>query len=125
MALKSFKHYLLLPVSPDEVFLALTIPVSIELWSGEPAEMSAVEGAEFSLFNGNIVGKNLEIIPDQLIRQEWYIEDSPFSEVMIKLHPHKKGCSLEVQHHGIPEERFEEFSDGWKNLYLASLEEFF
>jgi activator of HSP90 ATPase len=122
---KSIHKYFIINGTPEEVYAALTIPISIELWTGEPSEMSTEAGSEFSLFNENIVGRNLHFEENKEIRQQWYIEGSEESEVILRLHPHKKGTSLELQHSGIPEERLMEFVNGWKDLYMASLQEFF
>ena len=66
------KHHI--PATTEEVYLALTNPFTIELWTGFPAEMSTKSGSEFSLFEGDIVGKNLEFIENKLIKQQWYFE---------------------------------------------------
>ncbi|NLF43256.1 MAG: ATPase, partial [Bacteroidales bacterium] len=57
--------------SPEEVYRALTNSFAIELWSGEPAQMEAVAGSEFSLWNGDIVGKNIEFVENEMIVQQW------------------------------------------------------
>ena len=54
--MKDFKKYYHLPAIPEEVYLALTNPAIIQLWSGEKAEMSTEPGSEFSLWDENIVG---------------------------------------------------------------------
>jgi activator of HSP90 ATPase len=124
-SLKTIHKYFVIHAPQEEVYAALTIPLSIELWTGEPAQMSTEVGSEFSLFNGNIIGKNLYFEKDRELRQQWYIEGSEKSEVILRLHPHKKGTSLELLHTEIPEDRLIEFVDGWKELYMAALQEFF
>ena len=42
--MKDFKKYYILPAPPEDVYLALTNPLTIQLWSGEKAVMSSVEG---------------------------------------------------------------------------------
>ena len=82
------KFYEYIEGEPTDIFMALTNPRSIELWSSLPADMSAEEGYEFSIFDGDIVGKNLKVIENQLIEQEWYFDDDNAapSIVTIKLH---------------------------------------
>ena len=58
--MKDFKKYYTIPATPEYVYLALTNPLTIQLGSGEEAEMSTEPGSEFSLWDGSIVGKNLE-----------------------------------------------------------------
>ena len=67
--MKEFKKYFKLDASPADLYNALTNPVMIEIWSGEPAVMSTEPGSEFSLWDGEIVGRNIEFIPDQKIVQ--------------------------------------------------------
>lgn len=128
--MKDYKKYFLLPVSPEEVYTALTNAATIQLWTGEPAEMSTEPGAEFSLWEGSIVGKNLEFEPNRKIVQQWYFEtdDEPAtadSIVTIILHPHKNGTSAELRHTNIPDSAYEDMVEGWNHMYFASLEEFY
>ena len=51
--MKNFKKYYIISAPPEDVFLALTNPATIHLWSGEEAEMSTEAGAEFSLWEFN------------------------------------------------------------------------
>ena len=65
--MKDFKKYFIIPAPPEDVYLALTNPITIHLWSGEEAEMSTEPGSEFSLWGGSIVGKNLEFVEGKKI----------------------------------------------------------
>jgi activator of HSP90 ATPase len=124
--MKSFKKYYIIPATPQELYLALTNPLTIQLWSGEPAEMSTEPGSEFSLWEGSIVGKNLEFEQDKKIVQEWYFgEQQDPSIVTFKLHESPKGTSLELNHTNIPEEDYDDIVDGWENIYIASLQDFY
>ena len=67
--MKDYKKYYLLSGKPEEVYNALTNPATIQLWSGEPAEMSTEPGSEFALWDESISGKNLEFIPGKKIVQ--------------------------------------------------------
>ena len=124
--MKSFKKYYLISATPQELYLALTNPLTIQLWSGEPAEMSTEPGSEFSLWEGSIVGKNIEFEADKKIVQEWYFgEQQEPSIVTIKLHDNPKGTSLELNHANIPDHDYEDIVDGWDNIYIASLQDFY
>ena len=124
--MKDFKKYYTFPGPPEEVYLALTNPLSVKLFTGAEAEMSTVVGSEFSLFNGDITGKNLEFEENKKIVQQWYFDgqDEP-SIVTFKIHEHKKGTSIELQHSNIPDEVYDEFVDGWNTSYFGELLEFF
>ncbi len=123
---KSFKQYFILPAEPEEVYRALTNPATIQLWTGEPAVMSTVPGEEFSLWDDSITGRNLSFEENKKIEQEWYFgEQTHASIVTIKLHPHKKGTSVELIHTNIPDEAYDDIVTGWLENYFGSLEEFY
>lgn len=124
--MKDFKKYYTVEATPEEVYAALTNPATIQLWSGDPATMSTEPGSEFSLWEGNIEGKNLEFEKDKKIVQQWYFgeQDEP-SIVTIKLHPDKTRTSAELRHTNIPDEAFDEITSGWDDVYFGSLIEFY
>jgi len=124
--MKSFKKYFTVPASPEEVYAGLTFKPTIELWTGSPAVFEKTPGSEFSMWDESIVGKNIEFEEGKKIVQEWFFGDaeSP-SIVTIKLHDDKKGTSVEVNHTNIPDEAFEDIIDGWINVYMKDLIEFY
>lgn len=125
--MKDYKKYYIINASPEELYIALTNPDTIRLWSGEPAEMSTEPDTEFSLFDGSIEGKNLEFEENKKIVQEWYFgeeEETP-SIVTIKLHPHAGGTSVELRHNNIPDEAYEDMVEGWNDVYFEALNEFY
>ncbi|MDB5263465.1 MAG: ATPase [Adhaeribacter sp.] len=124
--MKDYKKYYTIPASPEEVYVALTNPATIQLWSGAPALMSTEPGSEFQLFDDSIAGKNLEFEENKKLVQEWYFgeQDEP-SVVTIKLHPHKHGTSAELKHTNIPDEAFEDITEGWDGIYFGSLIAFY
>jgi activator of HSP90 ATPase len=92
----------------------------------QQAVMSTEAGSEFSMWDGSITGKNLEFIADKKIVQEWYFGDKPESSIVtIILHPDKQGTSAELRHTNIPDEDFEDISQGWDNSYFGSVIDFF
>ena len=124
--MKDFKKYYIIPAAPEEIYLALTNPATIQLWTGEPADMSTEPGSEFSLWEGSIEGKNIAFEENKKIIQEWYFgEQEPPSIVTIKLHTHKNGTSVELVHTNIPEEAYTEMVEGWNVNYFGLLEAFY
>lgn len=114
--------------SPEEVYRALTNSFAIELWSGEPAQMEAVAGSEFSLWNGDIVGKNIEFVENEMIVQQWYFdedENMPPSIASIRLFADKSQTRVEIIHENVPEEARENIYEGWKFNYLGAVRAFF
>ncbi len=124
--MKDYKNYFIIGAAPEEVYIALTNPATIQLWSGEPAVMSTEPGTEFSLWEGSITGRNLAFEPGKKITQEWYFgEQEPPSVVTLILHPHKQGTSAELRHTNIPDEDFDDIVAGWNDVYFNSLINFY
>lgn len=126
IVMKDFKKYFIIPAPPDQVYLALTTEATIQLWSGDVAEMKPEPGSEFSLWDGSIVGKNIEFEKDKKIVQQWFFGDQEEgSMVTIKLHPHDAGTSVELRHTNIPDEDFDDIVEGWTEAYFGSLQDFY
>lgn len=123
--MKDFKQYFTIAAEPAEVYMALTNPRSIKLWAGDDADMGTEPRSEFSLWEGNICGINLEFELNKKLVQQWFFGDQePASIVTFKIHEHKNGTSLEVRQTNIPDEAWEDISEGWNDTYMASLIEF-
>ncbi len=124
--MKDFKKYFIIPATPEDVFAALTNTFTIELWTGYKAIMDDQPGTEFSLWDGDITGRNLEVIKDKKLVQEWYFGDQvEKSLVTIKLFENKKGTQVELIHTNIPDEDYENITEGWINYYFGAIKEFF
>jgi uncharacterized protein YndB with AHSA1/START domain len=122
----NLKKYFIIPASPEDVYQALTNPVSIEIWTGEEAVMSTEAGTEFSMWGGSIAGKNLEFVENKKIVQQWYFGDQEEpSIVTIILHEDKKGTSAELRHTNIPDADSDDMAQGWEEDYFGALIEFF
>jgi len=126
--MKDYKKHFILAATPEEVYAALTNPATIQLWTGEVAEMSTEPGSEFALWEESIVGRNLEFEQDKKIVQQWYFgedeEENP-SIVTIKLHVAPKGTDVELKHTNIPDEAYEDIVAGWNEQYFGSLIDFY
>ncbi len=121
-----YKKYYIIPAAPEEVYLALTNPLTLQLWTSEPAEMSTEPGSEFSLWDGSIAGKNLEFQENKKIVQQWYFgEENADSIVSIVLHPHPKGTSAELKHSNIPQNDYKDIVEGWDKNYFGELIAFY
>lgn len=124
--MKTFKKTFKINAEASDVYSALTNPYTIELWSGYPAVMSEEPGSEFSLWEGDITGRNLEFIKDKKIVQEWYFGDlSEKSVVTITIQPDKDYCVVIVEHTNIPDEDFADIAEGWREYYIGAIMSFF
>lgn len=123
--MKDFKKRYLLNATPADVYNAMTNPLMIEIWTGEPVVMSTEPGSDFEIWDGAITGVNLEFVPDQRIVQKWYFGEEEDSIVTIKLHPDRKGTLVELHQTNIPDEAYENMVDGWNQEYFGNLGQLF
>jgi activator of HSP90 ATPase len=123
--MKEYRKYYKLNASPADVYNAMTNQAMIEIWTGEPVEMSTVPGSEFSIWDGAITGKNIEFVKDKLIVQHWFFGEEEDSVVTIKLHPDKKGTNVELHQTNIPEDAFTNMVEGWDEEYFGNLIQLF
>ena len=124
--MKSYHKYYKIKGSPVEIYNALVKPFAISLWTGAKTKMEEKAGTEFSLFDGDITGMNLEFVPNEKIVQEWYFgEQDKKSIVTISLQEENIYTRIELTHSNIPDDVFEEMKFGWDNYYFGGLKEFF
>ena len=93
------------------------------LTGGNPAKISAKEGAKFSVWGDYITGKNLQLIKDKLIVQAWLGSDWDKSEIdstFILLFEQKgKDAVIHMTHANIPDKQAKGIKDGWTEYYWA------
>ncbi len=124
--MKDYKKYYIIPAPPQDVYKALTQAVLLKLWTGEEAIMEPLPNTPFSLWDDSITGMNIDFELNKKIVQHWdFGEQEEASEVVILIHPHKQGSSVELRHSNIPDEAFEDISRGWDEVYFAGLAEFY
>jgi activator of HSP90 ATPase len=124
--MKTFKKIFRVNAEPSDVYSALTNPYAIELWSGYFAVMSEVPGSEFSLWEGDITGKNIEFVKDRKVVQEWYFGDQPEKSVVtILIQPDRENSVVTVEHSNIPDEDFADIAEGWREYYIGAIISFF
>jgi activator of HSP90 ATPase len=91
------------------------------LTGGNPAKISAKEGAKFDVHNGYIVGKNLQLIKNRLIVQSWYASDWAKTDVestFILLFEQKaKDTTITMVHANVPDNQYDGIKQGWIDYY--------
>jgi uncharacterized protein YndB with AHSA1/START domain len=112
----------------EKVWNALVDPKIIEQWGGGPnVKMSEIVGEEFSLWDGDIFGKNIEVHPQKILKQQWYGGKwkTP-SIVNFQLSYNGEATTVDLTHSEIPKESQdseEDFSNGWDTYYMGPLKE--
>lgn len=123
--MKDLRKTIHIKVPREEVYNAITNPLTIELWSGYEARMEDKPGSEFSLFDGDISGKIQTLDPPSLLEQVWDFEgQEKDSIVRIELFDESGKTRVELSHTCIPDEAFENIETGWKEYYLGALKSY-
>ncbi len=120
--MKDIKKTIHIKVPREEVYNAITNPLTIELWSGYQAIMENRVDTEFSMFDGDITGRIKTLESPSLVEQVWDFGDQKNdSFVRIELFEEKGKTRIELNHSNIPDEAFENIETGWKEYYLGAL----
>lgn len=123
--MRELKKRYTLNALPQDVYNAMTNPLMIEIWTGEPVVMSTVPGSEFEIWDGSITGENVEFIQDKLIVQKWFFGEQEDSMVTLKLHPDKKGTLVELHQTNIPDDAYDNMVEGWDVDYFGNLRQLY
>ena len=122
--MKIIKQSYKIDAKPEKVFEALTNVKIIEKWSGGSAKMETKKGGRFSLWGGDIFGKNTEIVKNEKLVQEWSYKgwDKP-SKVTFTLKSSGKGTTIELLQENVPDASHKSIADGWKQYYLGQIKQ--
>ncbi len=124
--MKTFRKSFSINTEPADIYSAITNAYTIGLWSGYPAVMSTEPGSEFSLWEGDITGRNIEFVPDRKVIQEWYFGDQAEKSIVTITIAGDGGNSIvTVEHTNIPDEEFDEIAEGWREYYMGAIISFF
>ena len=106
----------------DRVWQALVDPAVIDEWGGGPSKMDSNTGTDFELWNGDIYGKNIEVIPKIKLVQEWFGGDwAKPSIVTFTLKKDNLDTILELEQFNVPDDEFEDIESGWDDYYMGPL----
>lgn len=114
--------------SPQQLYEALLDSKQFAEFSGRAAEINREVGGPFSLFKGHIIGRNVELIPNERIVQAWRVVTWPegvYSIVRFELKPQGSGTRLVFDHIGFPEGLHDHLAAGWEENYWSLLKKYF
>lgn len=120
--MKSLKQEYFIKSTPKKVWEALTSPGIIKKWGAGPAKMKPLKNFEFSLWDGDIHGKNTEVVAEKVLKQDWMAGKwDIYSKVEFKLKQEKDGTKITLVHNNIPDREFKDIEEGWNLYYLGPL----
>jgi activator of HSP90 ATPase len=113
---------------PVRVFELLTNGAMFGEVTGQPGNGGGSTGVSFALFDGWLQGRQVELVPNELISQAWRFADwdaGVYSMVRFKLSPDGAGTKLVLDQDGVPEEFHEHVKTNWDAFYFAPFRKHF
>jgi activator of HSP90 ATPase len=95
--------------------------------SAPPTEISPDAGGTFTLFGGRIVGRHIELVPNERIVQAWRAASwKPGIYSIVKFDLLEQGADTKIvfDHAGFPKGQAGHLVEGWKGHYWQPLEKF-
>jgi len=96
-------------------------------FTGAPAEIEAKEGGRFSVYGGQVLGRTLELVPNQRIVQAWRAANwAPGVYSVLRFELSEKGgkTRLVLDHDALPDGEQEHIDAGWGKMYWEPLRKF-
>jgi activator of HSP90 ATPase len=124
---KVIKQTVTFKASPHEVYESLMDSKKHAAFSNGKASISRKIGGKFNAYDNYIAGKNIELIPDKQIVQDWRAVDWPigyFSRVTFKFTAVQGGTRLDFTHADVPDGTEEEFKQGWIDNYWEPMKKY-
>jgi activator of HSP90 ATPase len=113
--------------SPQRVYQALLDSKTFATFTGAPAVIEPNIGGGFSMFGGLIVGRNVELVPNQRIVQAWrptHWDPGVYSIVKFEFKARDSMTTVILDHSGFPEGEYDHLERGWTNHYWEPLKKF-
>jgi activator of HSP90 ATPase len=113
--------------TPERIYTALLEAKQFAAFTGLAADIDSREGGAFSLFGGQIVGRNVELIANQRIVQAWrptHWDPGFYSMAHFELKAAKSGTMITFDHTGFPEGDYDHLLAGWNEHYWNPLKKY-
>jgi activator of Hsp90 ATPase protein 1 len=106
----------------NDVFACFADERRVKAYSGGDARFDAKVGGEFALFSGNVVGKIVDIKPNELLVESWRFREWPSSHnslVTLQFDGKESSCTVvTLRHESIPRADFERTKSGWHTYFF-------
>jgi activator of HSP90 ATPase len=130
-ALTAIHYEIDFKASPQRLYEAILDEKQFAAFSGMPATIDRTPGGAFSMFGGMILGRNVELIPDQRpnprVVQAWRsasFDPGVYSIVHFEFKPRAAEATLIFDHTGFPAGHYDPLDSGWQHHYWEPLKKF-
>jgi activator of HSP90 ATPase len=113
---------------PDRIYELLTNGAKFGDVTGKPGKGGGAPGAFFSLFDGWLQGRQVELVANERIAQAWRFMDwepGIYSAVRFELKPEGTGTRIILDQDGVPEAFHEHVKTNWDGFYFAPFKKHF
>ncbi len=113
--------------TPHDIYETLMDSKKHATFTGSKASLSRAVGGSIMAGDNYIAGKNVELVPDKKIVQDWRAVDWPegyFSRVTFEFTAVPEGTRLDFTHADVPEGTEAEFTQGWIDNYWEPMKAF-
>lgn len=115
-----------LPAAPDRIYELLTNGAKFGDVTGKPGKGGGAPGAFFSIFDGWIEGRQIDLVPNERVVQAWRFMDwdpGVYSIVRFTLSPEGTGTKMVVDQEAVPAAVHEHVRTNW-GFYFEPLSKF-
>ncbi len=126
METKTIKQTVTFDAPAIEVYNLLMDEKKHSAFTGSKVKMSKKVKGKFNIFDGYILGYNIELIEGEKIVQGWHFAeegwpDDHYSICTFKFKQTDNKTKLSLVHTDIPAHKVEELKQGWKQYYWAPM----
>ena len=126
MKTKTIRQSVTLKARTHDVYEALMDSRKHSQLTGSKSSISRKVGGKINAWDGYIEGTNLELVPDKKIVQSWRTSDwapGHYSQATFLLEETKNGTRLVFTQTGVPEDFYDDISQGWRDFYWKPMKE--
>ena len=120
----SIRQQTMINASPEQVYDVLADASALSALSGKAGLPGRTAGEEFSAFDGNVTGRQIELVPGERLVQAWRFpvwEPGTYSVVCFTLTAEEGGTRLVIDQHGVPDDWHDHVNTNWPTFYLKPL----
>ncbi|XP_054721449.1 activator of 90 kDa heat shock protein ATPase homolog 1-like [Uloborus diversus] len=108
----------------EEFYNAMTIKELVQAFTQGNCVVKAEKNESFELFDGNVQGNFVQLVPNKFIQMTWRFKTWPadhYSTVRIDIDQKLDCTEIKFQQLGIPKKELENTREGWKRFYWDSM----
>jgi activator of HSP90 ATPase len=127
---RTIRHTILITESaPTDVYKAFLSSKEHSAFTGSPAKCTSRAGGTFTAWGDYISGKNIKLVKDKQITQEWKTSEWPEgygpSILNISLKPNRSSTELKMVQSKVPASQYSQYNTGWYESYWDPMKKYF